>query len=301
MISLGFSFGKKKDRQSSVTNIDRTTSTDSAQNQLQAQTTQGRQSTSQTGTSSSTGTSATSGTSSQLSQQTQQTQQQQVASQFSSGVLSPLEQSVTELLNSLGMGGGVGNAASDSALGQLAGFDAQAFVDGIVGNATRRSMANREQQINTAQNVIGGTVDGNSSAALLASRINSDEDANLASIESGAVNQAMQILQQNNAAGLARAGSDNALLSGLLSALKGGVTTAATTGSATATGATQNQQQQQTATSEQNQQAQQSDTNSVQNVLGQLLTLLRGTENVKGSEINNTTKSSGGFGLSLGL
>jgi hypothetical protein len=207
-----------------------------------------------------------------------------------------LESRVQSLLSA---GGGSAASATAAALSGISSFDPDQYVSGVVANARNRSESDRQQAISTAENVIGGTVDSNSAAALLASRINNDANANLAGIESDAVAKAQSILGNNIAAAGNARGQDDNLLTQLAGILKGGVTTGTAVGNTATAGQTNQEQQQTGTTTESSNQQQNSQQQTQQDVLSQLISLLQGTENTKGTEQANAVTKSGGFGLSI--
>jgi hypothetical protein len=282
-MAFGISFGSKKEKGSSTTNVNKTETTDQTQTGTQTSTglTQqsGTSATQTQGATTQTGTTTGSTTGSQTS-----TQQ---ATQFSEPVLSSLESSVQALLGNL-----------PTAPSQMEGsFNHDQFVQGGVDAASARIQGDLESSLNSIFDQFGGRDDSNSMATLLANRGRSDAAASIAGVRSQLEGQAQEIEKNRFLANLQGVGQQEGFLTQVLDALKGG--RAATTGAvqtAEQTAGTSNQAGTTTG-SETTQTAQ----TQLQQTIEQLLQQLQGTTTTVGTESTKSKGSSGGFGLGLSI
>jgi hypothetical protein len=280
---FGLSFGAKKGKQTTTSNVDKT----ETQNQTQT----GTQS--QTGTTTNTGstTSQQSGSSTgQTANQQQTTGQQQTtqhSEQFSAPVLSALEQSTQALL------GGIPGAPSKLDTG----FNPTDFISKGVEAAKSEVSDQLDTSLNSIFDTVGGRDNQNSMATLLATKARSQAGASLAGTEANLEAQSNEIQRQNFQANLAGEQTHNQIIDAVLGALKGG--SSSTTGNvatseATAATGTSAQQQNQTGT-------QATQNTQVQDLMTAIQQILSGTTHTVGTETDKTKTSSMGGGLSLGL
>jgi hypothetical protein len=298
---FGISFGKKKTSGTTSEDVNRSTNTTGSQNTTNSSSTVGSQNTQQTGTSSSQGSSNTRGETATRAQETGQQQQQTQSQSFSDTTLAGLEGEVARLLGVGSDPTSASNQASSNGLSQMAGFDANGYVDDIMRGASADTLSQLEESIGGVQSTIGGTAGTNSAAALLTSRLEGNRASNLAGIRGQATGQAQEILARNVASASGANQTSNTLLTSLAEILKGG----RTTGTAATTTANQSTGGQSTSgntqTSESSQQSQNTNTQTVQDVLTQITELLNSTENMSGSSRGTNSQTTSGGGLSLGF
>lgn len=282
-MAFGLSFGAKKGSQTTTSNVDKTVTGTQASSGTQTQqgttTNTGNTSTQQSGsaTGSTTNQQATTGQ--------QQTTQQGTA--FSAPTLSALDAATQQLL------GGVG--ATPAKLDT--GFNGTEFVN--KGMEAARSQVS--DQLDTALNGIFDTVGGrdnqNSMATLLATKARGEAGAQLSGDYANLTANANQIERENFNANVGAQSSQNNLIEGIVSALKGGATTTtgnvATSENTAATG-TSAQNTNQTGT-------QASSNTQVQDLVTAITQLLSSNEHTVGTETDKTKTSSMGGGFSLGL
>lgn len=227
--SLGLS--KKK----STTKTNETQDLNSIESELQSSskattgTTTGSQST--TGTSGTTGTSTSSGTTSEATEAAKTSQQQGQSTLFSDQALAGLEAGLASLLGTVGSGGYTG-----AAMAEQGSFDPNEYV----ANALKSASATTQTQLDVTRGAVGdsiGAASGNNSMGdLLLARAENDRAATLAGVNNTASTAAQQILSQRAATAAGADQQDTGLLSTILTALKGGVSTTATTGNEATTG-----------------------------------------------------------------
>lgn len=282
-MAFGLSFGAKKEKGSSSTDIFKSEATTQSETGTKAT----------SGTTTTTGTSTTSG--SQTGQTTGATTNESVGSQtnqqqstlFSEGILSGLEGIIGDLFGS--------QARTPMSLGS--DFDKQAFIDQGYAAAESRATDDTNIALNSIYDRLGGRDDNNSMATLLANRARGDAAAQLAGVRANLTGQAEGIARENFGADLAGQANSQGFLGNLLTALKGG--TANTSGAiqtaesqaGTSTGTTA---QQTTETTNQSQ-------TQVQQLLELLSSQLAGTSVMVGSEDTKTKGKQFGGGFSLGF
>lgn len=282
-MAFGISFGSKKEKGTSLTNVNKTETQD--QTQTGIQTTQGATST--TGQSSTSTTGATTQTGATTGSTTGQQTTQQQATQFSEPVLSSLESTVQSLLGTL--------PGSPSQLDN--NFNHEAFVQGGTEAAASKIQTDLESSLNSIFDQFGGRDDQNSMATLLANRGRSDAAASIAGVRSQLEGQAQEIERNRFLANLQGVGQQEGFLTQVLDALKGGrAATTGTTQTAEQTAGT-SQQAGTTAGTETTQMSQQQLTQQIQALLQQL----QGTTTTVGTEATKSTGKSGGFGLGLSI
>lgn len=295
---FGINFGFKKSSSDSHETMSSTDVTNQTQNSNETQGTKGTQNTQQSGTSSSTGSSNTTGAQTSNESQTGKTKSQ--TTQFSDQVLGGIQDAVTSLIGGATNGSSPGTQAANGALDKMNGFDPAKYVSGVVDSARSDTLSSLEEAINGNASAIGGTAATNSSAALLAGRLENNRAAALAGIESDATAKAQGILASQVASGNQTAGVSNDLLTQLAAVLKGGVSgtsadqTQSTTGGTTTTSGT---------TTAENQVTQQNtNTQTQQDILTQILATLQGTENKTGvtDSKGHNTSFGGGASASFG-
>lgn len=282
-MAFGISFGSKKEKGSTTTNVNKTETQD--QTQTGTQTTTGLTQQSGTSATQTQGATTQSGatTGSTIGQQT--TTQQ--ATQFSEPVLSSLESTVQSLLGTL-----------PGAPSQMEGtFDHDQFVQGGVDAASSKIQGDLESSLNSIFDNFGGRDDQNSMATLLANRGRSDAQASIAGVRSQLEGQAQEIEKNRFLANLQGVGQQEGFLTQVLDALKGG--RAATTGETqTAEQTAGTSQQAGTTTGSETTQTAQT---QLQQTIEQLLQHLNGTTTTVGTEATKSKGSSGGFGLGLSI
>lgn len=278
-MGFGLSFGAKKSKGSSTTNVNKTTDTTQVESGVK----------SSTGVTSSTGTSTTTGTSTgqttnQSTSTGSQTNQQQ-STLFSQGILSGLEGIVNDLFGS--------QARTPMSLGST--FDKQSFVDSAYAAASNKVNSELDTGINAIYDTVGGRDDQNSMVTLLKNRAEGDAAANLAGVRANLTSQAEEIARANFGADLAAQGQSQGFLNNLLQQLKGGT--------ANTSGAIQTaENQSQTGTSaQQTSEATQQQQTTTQMLLELLANAMAGTEHVVGTEKTKSKGTDMGGGFSLGI
>lgn len=288
-MALGLSFGKKKQTGTQTTNLSQTETGTQTGNTQQSQTTNQQQTQSMTGSTS--GTTATTGTmtGSTTGVTTGQTQQTQQTRSFSDPILSQLEGLVGNLMGS----------SSVTSPANISGFDVDTFVQQGMQAANARTRAGLDEATNGLIDNIGGS--GNSMFSLLQQRLMDDANAGLAGTQADLTARAEEIRRNNLLAGSSIQGSNQQFLGGLLSALRGGVTTA--TGATTSQEQQAQQTQQQTAGSETSAQTQQSQSNmqAVETMASVVEQLINSLTNRTGTEEVKSKTKQGGFGIGLSL
>lgn len=292
-MAFGISFGSKKSSGKTTTHALKDETTNQLQNSTGSTTTSGNTSStgssttssSQTGTSNQTGTSASTGT----------TNQQQTGTAFSSGILSSLESAVGSLLG----GGSAAAGVVEDAVARLSGFDVNSFVNDSVSAAKGTIQSGLDQTLSGLSDNIGSGLGNNSMAALLSNRATSDAAASLAGVRSSAQAQAEQIQRENAATAVSAAQGQDAFLTNLVNALKGGTTTASATGTESQSGTTTQAGSTTMTGTESTQQQQQQQ--QMTTVLEQLTQLLSGktTSVTDATETSKGKSGGGGFSLSL--
>jgi hypothetical protein len=288
-MGLGFSFGSKKTKSTQDTTANKTETGTQSGTSTTNQATSQSSTTNQAGTSSSQTYSDGKSQSNSLTSGASTAQQQQTTQNFSDATLGGLENLVSQLLGS----GKIGTVES------ISDFDPAAFVANGMRAATARARTGLDESIGGILDAVGGR--NNSAAALLQERVNNDANSMLAGVESQLTGQAEEIRRNNLLAGNTMASSQSDLLSNLLGALRGGITT--TTGATTEQ--TSQQQQNQSTTSEtggQNQQTTQtSTTQAMETMVSQLAQLLNSLTSSTGTESIKGTGKQTGFGMGLSL
>ena len=164
-------------------------------------------------------------------QNTAQTGSENTVQNTTSQTLSdPVMKALTDAL-----GGLLGNTASatNPALAKVNAFDPASYIDQVMQGARSTAYSDLGQAIGGIKDSIGGGV--NSAVALLQNKAQNQTEANLAGIQGQAVSTANQIVQGAAGANTADRAGDNSVLNTILSALKGGTTTATgATGTTTA-------------------------------------------------------------------
>lgn len=287
-MAFGISFGSKKNKSSSTTNVNKTetgTQVESgAKTSTGVTTSTGSTSTtgSQTGSTTQTGTTSGTTTGQQTSQQT--------STQFSDSILSGLESAVASMFGAIPSPGAT---AFDSE------FDHDKFVAAGMDAATNRITTDLNAGLNTMFDQIGGRDDDNSMVTLLANRARGDAESQLAGIFSNLEAQGRGIERENFLANLQGANVQQGFMGTLLNALKGGVasttgalqTQEATTGTSTQAGTSN------LATSEQSVSSQR----QVQQLAELLNNILASTMNTVGTETTKGKNKESGFGLGLSI
>lgn len=281
-MALGFSFGKKSQKQNSTVTVDKTDALSQKGSSTQNQTTNSLSSTNTAGQSQTNTNTATSNVGSSNMSGTTTGQQAQTTRSFSDNILGGLESLV---------GNALGSATTTST--PTGNFDGDAFVRDAMAAADSRTQSGLDETLNGMFDTIGGR--NNSAAMLLGNRVRNDATASLAGTRANLEAQAQGITRENAVAGANINSAGQGFLTSLLGALRGGVTT--TTGtSAETTAQNQNTANQSTTVGSENTvNSTNSTTQSQENMMSQLQQLLdsitktNGTENTKG-----TIKSSGG-------
>lgn len=285
-MGIGLSFGKKKQKINTTTDVDRTDFTN--QSQTGSTNTSGvtQSNTSSTATGSTTGQQSTSQTGTNISTGQSQGTSQQTTSAFSDSTLGAIEAAVGNLFNT---------TATKS---PVSTFDPVAFVRDGVDSMRADVNSGLDADINSLMHGVGGTTGSNSMAALLGSKLRNEGAAKVAGTRSALTGQAEEIVRSNALAGSQVAGQDQNFLANLLQTLKGGVTT--TTGIESQQ-TSQNQQTQNTGTTntaEQTQQAQQQQAVQIQQLQELINQLTQGTNRTVGTERTQGTTTSSGGGIS---
>lgn len=294
---FGLSFGTSKKSSTSDSTITK------AENvkQQQSESTQQSQTSSTSGISNTSNTSAGTSATSQNQTQAQTNQSQQsttgTQSSFSDSLKGGLEGAIGQLLGLTGSN----TAELEKGIAKLDSFDADEYVANVVSQAQAKENATLEQSINGLYDSLGGTASSNSMGALLAQRLTSDSNANIAGIRGQAEANAQGIQSSNLKAVTDAIGSQSALIPAMVTALKGGnvETTGSTLASeiANLTGNTSGV----TKTSETSQQQQETQQSTVSSLVGLVQQLLNSQTNTTGTEHTTGTEKKSGGGLSLGF
>lgn len=93
----------------------------------------------------------------------------------------------------------------DNAEGAKEDFDVDAFVNGIMQQATSVATMDLDKNINLAEGAVGSTQGNNSMAALLANRLRNETSANLAGVKAQAVAEGTKIADEKDSAATERA------------------------------------------------------------------------------------------------
>lgn len=290
-MGLGLSFGSSKQKSTTDSTINKNETTNQTQNQTQNQTGTSSSTQTSTGSTQTSGTTATKNTGATTNTAVGTSAETQKSTSFSDMILGALESST---LNAL-------NAANQAQVDTNVAFDRNSFVEGGVASAAAAQQAQLEQSLNGLFDSTGGTASGNSMAALLANRLTGDAAANIAGVRSNLEGQATEIERNNIATALAGAQQTQGFAAQLLSALKGGATTATgqTATSQQQAGTSQQVGEQQQAQSQTQQSTTQQDT--TQQLVSIINSLLSGNTQTQATEHSKTTgkKSGGGIGLSI--
>lgn len=277
-MAFGISFGAKKSKSKSTTDVNKTT--DTTQTETGSKATTGV--TTSTGTTTGTQTGQTTGSTTNATTGSQTNQQQSTL--FSADILSGLEGIVGDLFG----------AQSRTPMTLDSDFDKGEFVEQGYRAAEARATQDTEQGLNALFDSVGGRDDENSMVTLLANRARGDSAAQLAGVRANLVGQAEGIARENFGADLAGQANSQGFLNNLLATLKGG--TAATTG---AIQTAENQVRTSAGTSAQ-QTSESTQQTQVQQLLELLANSLSGTEHVVGTEKTKTKGTEFGGGVSGG-
>lgn len=292
---LGFSFGKKK--QSGTSDSTMQSTTNLTGNQTQSSLQQGQTTTETSGTTQSTGTQQGTTTTDQSQSQSGTNRQTGVTTTLGSDVVDALSKTVQQVLS-----GGVTDANLANLSNMIAGkgdFNADSFVEGIVGQARNRGEQTLQEQSSAFASRVGGTAKTNSMAALLEQRGRNDLEANLAGIAAQARGQAEGIENQNLQAAAGAQQGVAGIAAQLAEAAKGGTSTTDVTSLteqiSQLLGRDTSLQSSQQATAAQ-------ETSATSQLLAQIAQVLtQQTEQQSGTESTTQKGKSGGFGLSLGI
>jgi hypothetical protein len=296
---IGLSFGAKKEKSKSTTDVNKTENLVSNQSQATTGFQSGTSATSSTGSQTTTGTTENVTTTNQ--------QQNDRGTQSQSGTTTTLGADVTSALSEAVksiIGGGINpqNIAmlSDMIAGR-SGFDPDAMVAGTMANARTRGEQTLQEQSAARESAIGGTAATNSMAALLAARGRNDLESNLAGVEAQTRAAAEGIANANLAAGVGAQGAITDMAGGLGQTLKGATTTVDMT---TLTDQISQLLGQQGATSTVNQNvqtAEQQNTATTQLIQELVNALTNQTATTVGTEKTESKGSKIGGGVSVGI
>lgn len=298
-MAFGISFGKKKQSAQGTATLDKESELFGSQQQTSTQ--QGTTTTDTTG--------RTSGTTTQqgAQQQTQDSRNIGSTTGRQTGTTTSLDSGVQDALadriRSVLAGGVTDENIMNLSrqIGGLGDFDADSFVSGIVGQARNRGEQLLQEQNSSFAANAGGTADTNTMAALMAQRGSADLSANLAGIEAQARAQAAGIQQQGVATAVGAQTGLAGIADSLANALKGGTTTTDMTSltdeisQLIGRGGTISTQ---TGTSDETQR-QSSQTDQLLTQIADILT--QQSQRERGTETQQQSGKSGGFGLSLGF
>jgi type VI protein secretion system component VasK len=202
-------------------------------------------------------------------------------------------------IDNLFAGLGSDRASIESGMGKMNEFDPVAYVNGIMQAARSDASSNLDQSLNTMFSNVGGTEGTNSMAALLSNRARNATAANLAGINSQAQAAAGDQVRQNFTAGQGAMANFRELLPQLASILKGAT---ATTDMSSVLQTIQNvltTGQSATQTQEASNQQATSNTQTLEQLLSNVLSSLTGTEQTNANESQKTKASGMNAGATL--